>query len=155
MKQENRLVAELYRYLAPFIDTRKEIYICLDGQAAETGVSKGKLIDAVLPDMVFHFIGANHQTLIEAKIMEDSGGVLIMQSQLSTWRTNGTGAYKPKYWFASNRSFNEFYIWTHEDFLPILNKSKATGKTLTLKSPESKLTFSSIIELAVYVIRNA
>ncbi len=155
MKQENRLVAELYRYLAPFIDTKKDIYICLDGQAAETGVSNGTLIDSVLPDMFFHFVGQTHPTLMEAKIIEESGNALLMQSQLSSWRSTGTGKYKPKYWFASNRSFTEFYLWTHEEFLPILNNSKALGKTLTLKSPVSKLKFTNIIELAIYIIKNA
>jgi hypothetical protein len=35
MKQEQRLVAGVYRFLAPFVDITKPIYISLDGQAAE------------------------------------------------------------------------------------------------------------------------
>jgi hypothetical protein len=31
MKQERKLVAELYRYIAPFIDTEHDVYISLDG----------------------------------------------------------------------------------------------------------------------------
>lgn len=155
MKQENRLVAELYRYLAPFIDTTKDIYICLDGQAAEIGVLNGTLIDPVLPDMFFYFVGQSQPTLMEAKIIEESGHALLMQSQLSSWRTTGTGKYKPKYWFASNRAFSEFYLWTHEEFLHSLDNSKALGKTLKIKSPVLTLKFKNIVELAIYIIKNA
>lgn len=153
MKQENRLVAELYRYLAPFVDTTKDIYVCLDGQAADNGVSKGRLIDAVLPDLFFSLVGAKHTTLIEAKIIDDTGGVLLMQSQLSSWRSTGTGAYKPQYWVASNRGFSAFFVWPHADFLPSLDKSVAKGTTLTLRPPATKLAFASVPELALYVLR--
>lgn len=153
MKQENRLVAELYRFLAPFIDTSKDIYVCLDGQAAATAVAAEKFIDATLPDLWVTFVGDFWRTLIEVKISEDEGGVLLMQSQLSAWRSSGGGAYKPKIWVAANRSFNEFYFWAHADFLPALDRTKAKGKTITLRPPSSKLAFKHVSELALHILR--
>lgn len=155
MKQEQRLVAEIYRFLAPFIDTKKDLYVSLDGQAADTAVAAGRFTDAALPDLWFTLVGASSKTLIEAKIIEDRGGALLMQRQLSAWRSAGRGAYKPQFWVASNRSFNTFYFWNHEDFLPALDKSKATGKTLTLRPPSTRLSFKSVPELALHILRSA
>lgn len=155
MKQEHRLVAEVYRYIAPFIDTMKDIYVSLDGQAADTAVLAGRFKDAALPDLWFSLVGTNTPTLIEAKVIEDTGGALLMQSQLAAWRTIGTGAYKPQYWVAANRSFNKFYFWSHAEFLPILDRSKAKSNTLTLRPPSSRLEFKHVSELALHVLRQA
>lgn len=155
MKQEHRLVAELYRFIAPFIDTTKDIYVSLDGQAADTAVLAGRLRDAALPDLWFSFVGATTPTFIEAKIIEDTGGALLMQSQLKAWCSVGTGAYKPQYWVAANRSFNKFYFWSHAEFLPILDKSKAKSKTLTLRPPSSRMEFNHASELALHVLRQS
>lgn len=78
-----------------------------------------------------------------------------MQSQLSAWRSSGRGAYKPKYWVATNRSFNEFYFWSHEEFLPSLDRSGATANTLVLRPPSTKLSFGSVPQLALHVLREA
>ncbi len=67
MKQEHRLVAELYRFIGPFINTTKDIYVSLDGQAADTAVLAGRFKDAALPDLWFTLVGATAPTLIEAK----------------------------------------------------------------------------------------
>jgi len=155
MKQEQRLVAELYRFLAPFIDTTRDIYVSLDGQAADTAVAAGRFSDAALPDLWFTLVGAKSKTLIEAKIIEDEGGALLMQSQLSAWRTSGNGAYKPNFWVAANRSFDTYYFWTHADFLPSLDKSKAKSKTLTLRPPSSLITFKHLQELALHILKSA
>lgn len=155
MKQEHRLVAELYRLIAPFIDTTKDIYISLDGQAADTAVLAGRFKDSALPDLWFSLVGTDTPTLIEAKIIESTGKAQLMQSQLKAWRSMGHGAYKPQYWVAANRSFDRFYFWSHEEFLPNLDKSKATTKTLSMGSPSSRLEFNNISELALHVLRRA
>src|SRR5436309_86774 len=49
VKQENHFVAELWRYLAPFIDTSSQSYLSLDGIAARKGVSDHVLADADVP----------------------------------------------------------------------------------------------------------
>lgn len=155
MKQEHRLVAELYRFLAPFIDTTKDIFVSLDGQAASTATKAGRFSDAALPDLWFTLQGAETRTLIEAKIIENEGKALLMQSQLVAWRSTGSGAYKPRCWVAANRSFDRFYFWEHEHFLPILDKSKAKTKTLTLYPPPERVEFLSIPQLALHVLREA
>ncbi len=155
MKQEHRLVAELYRFIAPFIDTKKDIFISLDGQAASTATKAGRFADAALPDLWFTLLGSDNRTLIEAKIIENEGKALLMQSQLIAWRSSGSGAYKPEYWVAANRSFDRYYFWKHEHFLPILDKSKAKTNTLTLHPPPERVEFLSISELALHVLREA
>ena len=155
MKQEHRLVAEVYRFIAPFIDTTKDIFVSLDGQAASTATKAGRFTDAALPDLWFTLLGSEARTLIEAKIIENEGKALLMQSQLAAWRSDGSGSYKPKYWIAANRSFDKFYFWTHEHFLPLLDKSKAKTNTLTLRPPLEREVFPSIPQLALHVLRAA
>lgn len=155
MKQEHRLVAELYRFVAPFIDTTKDIFVSLDGQAASTAVKAGRFTDPALPDLWFTLLGATKKTLVEAKIIENEGKALLMQSQLAAWRTSGSGAYKPEFWVASNRSFDNFYFWKHSDFLPILDQSKARTNTLTLHPPAARIEFASISVLALHLLREA
>src|SRR5438552_11675650 len=64
MKQEHRFVADLYRYIAPFIDTAEPIFLSLDGEAAKKGVSEKHFGDAGIPDMWFTLVGATMPTLI-------------------------------------------------------------------------------------------
>ncbi|HDS1556794.1 hypothetical protein A7X93_01350 [Stenotrophomonas maltophilia] len=153
MKQEHRLVAELYRFIAPFIEISRDFYLCLDGQAAGTATKAGRFLDSNIPDLWFTLVGATEPLLIEAKIL-DKGKALVMQSQLAAWRTSGTSAYKPRYWVAANREFNEFYFWSHHHFLPILDNSKATGN-IELTAPKQRIAFNSISELALHILREA
>ena len=155
MKQEHRLVAELYRYLAPFIDVNRDIYLSLDGQAAKTAVAAGRFEDSGIPDLWFTLLGQEDPVRIEAKVIENEGGALLMRSQLVAWRTAGTGSYKPRYWVAANRSFNEFYFWSHQEFLPSLDSSAATANTLILRPPRTRISFPSVPQLALHVLREA
>jgi len=153
MKQEHKLVAELYRYLAPFTDTDRDFFISLDGQAAMTGVKDGMFSDSAVPDLWFTLVGATTPTLIEAKTVDTNGRTLLMQSQLQAWRSNGHGSHKPVYWVATNRAFDSFFFWNHREFLPILDASKAKGNTVTLALPRSRVEFPSIAALAIHFLR--
>jgi len=152
MKQEQRLVAEIYRYLAPFIDTAREIYVSLDGQAARTAVGAGRFTDPDIPDLWFTLMGSADPIRLEAKVL-DQGVALLMQSQILAWRSSGPGAYKPQAWVASNREFSEFYYWTHETFLLSLDKCSAARKTHTLVAPRRRLVFSNMPELVLHILR--
>lgn len=152
MKQEHRLVAEIYRYVAPFIDTTQEIYLSLDGQAAKTAVGAGRFTDPDIPDIWFTIMGACEPTRLEAKIV-DKGTVLLMRSQILAWRSTGPGSYKPAAWVAANRGFTEFYYWPHSTFVPSLDRCTAARKTHTLAAPKDRLVFFSIPELALHVLR--
>ncbi len=152
MKQEQRLVAEVYRYLAPFIDTSRDIYLSLDGQAALVGVGQGRFIDGTIPDLWFTVVGRTNPTLIEAKAFDAKGRVLLMQSQLQAWRTAGRGGHKPSYWIAASNGFNAFFLWKHSDFLPTLDKSTNRQDTVTLTPPASRQEFQSISQLALAIL---
>lgn len=154
MKQEHRLVAEIYRFIAPFIDTTREIYLSLDGQAAKTAVGAGRFTDSDIPDLWFTLVGASHPTRIEAKVL-DKGAAQLMQSQVLAWRSEGRGAYKPSSWVAANREFSEFYFWPHASFVSSLDRCSAARKTHQLAAPKTRLTFSSIPELALHILRGA
>ncbi|QUN27717.1 hypothetical protein KB879_27265 [Cupriavidus sp. KK10] len=155
MKQEQRLVAELYHLLSPFIDSDKDIFVSLDGQAALTGVQKGHFIDGTLPDLWFTLVGNKAPTLAEVKIIDDNGRLLLMRSQLVSWRTRGSGAHRPHFWVASNRAFNRFYIWSHEVFLPKLDASSATANTLTVLPPAHRIDVGQMNEVALWLLRMA
>lgn len=152
MKQEHRLVAELYRYIAPFIDTKKEIYLSLDGQAAKTAVGAGRFIDPDIPDLWFTLVGEDHPTRLEAKIL-DKGSASLMRSQVLAWRSSGPGSYKPHAWVAANREFSEFYFWQHAAFCPSLDRCSANRKTHTLAAPKERVAFSTVPELVLHVLR--
>ena len=153
MKQEHKLVAELYRYLAPFINIDHDVFVSLDGQAALSGVEKGTFSDSTVPDLWFTLVGAAEPTLIEAKTIDTNGRALLMQSQLQAWRSNGNGSHKPIYWVATNRAFDRFFFWSHGEFLPILDTTSAKANTLTLLPPRSSKEFSNVSALALHVLR--
>ena len=154
MKQEHRLVAEVYRFLAPFVDTKCAVYLSLDGQAAITAHRAGRFLDTNIPDIWVTLIGTGSPVHIEAKTLDNDGKVMLMQSQLTAWRSTGCGAYKPQYWIGVDRPFERFYFWAHDDFLPILDRSKANRKTVTFRPPKSSRVFMSPQELALHVLRN-
>ena len=154
MKQEHRLVAEIYRFIAPFIDTTREIYLSLDGQAAKTAVGAGRFTDPDIPDLWFTLVDSKEPIRLEAKIL-DKGVALLMQSQILAWRTTGVGAYKPISWVAANREFNEFYYWPHAAFVPTLDLCSAARKTHELAAPKDRLVFNSIPGLALHILRGA
>jgi hypothetical protein len=154
MKQEHRLVAEIYRFLAPFIDAREEIYLCLDGQAARSGVNDGRFSDPDVPDMWFTLVGASRPFRLEAKIL-DGNAATLMSSQIRAWRTAGSSKYSPDAWIAANRSFDKFYFWPHSIFIGQLDKCSATQLSHKLAAPKDKLLFSSLSELSLHVLRVA
>lgn len=152
MKQEHRLVAEIYRFVAPFIDTTKEIYLSLDGQAAKTAVGAGRFMDSDIPDLWFTLVGATKPTRIEAKIL-DKGSALLMRSQIVAWRSAGSGSYKPESWVAANREFSEFYFWPHSAFVASLDRCAASRLTHILAAPKERMVFGSVPELALRILR--
>jgi hypothetical protein len=132
MKQEQRLVAELYRYIAPFIDASKDVYVSLDGQAALLGVQAKRFLDGTIPDLWFTLIGNKHSSHIEAKALNPKNKVLLMQSQLRAWSTSGRGGHKPHFWVAASNAFDRFYLWEQADFGGILERSRSKQKTVSV-----------------------
>ena len=152
MKQEQKLVAELYRYVAPFIDSSKDLYLSLDGQAALVGVGKGHFIDGTIPDLWFTVMGQADAMLIEAKALDAKGRVLLMQTQLRAWCSSGRGGHKPHLWVAVSNAFDQFFLWGHSDFTSILDACRNNQKTVPFSVPKSAQSFKTVNQLALAVL---
>jgi hypothetical protein len=155
MKQESRFVAELYRYLAPFIDTSSHLHLSLDGEAAKKGVSDRVFTDPDVPDLWFTLIGSTHPTLLEAKVLNAARRIIVNRRQLYAWRSSGPGQHKPTAWVATNEALKTFFYWKHSDFIPQLDASGATSKYPTFKLPDVRAEFPDVRQLALHVLRNA
>ena len=118
------------------------------------GVNNGAFTDSTVPDLWFTLVVSKTPTLVEAKTIDTNGRALLMQSQIQAWRTNGAGAHKPIFWVAVNREFNRFYFWKHDDFLPRLDNTVATGNA-TLLPPNEREEFTSASALALHLLREA
>jgi hypothetical protein len=157
MKQENRFVAQLFHYLAPFVDMERDLFICVDGGAATRhSIGEGaRLIDANVPDLWLAFCGHSEYTGIEAKVL-DGNSVSIRQGQLQAWRSTGTGAYRPRFWVTTNRDLTEFACWHHATMLPRLDDTINSGPNVTLSLTEYEADHSSqsIAELALFILMN-
>lgn len=156
MKQKHRFVADLYRYLAPFIDTTRELFLSLDGIAARRGVAGGHFTDPDVPDLWFYLVGSPRQTLLEAKILGKDNKVKLGRGQLAAWRTSGSGAHKPTAWVVANESLSTFHYWMHADFCKTcLDGSNSTQKYISFLAPNNQASFSDIKELALHIIKEA
>jgi len=155
LKQENRFVAQLFHYLAPFVDLERDLFICVDGFAARqnSGAQSSPLLDPDVPDLWLAFVGHTQHTGIEAKIV-DENRISVRQSQIKAWRTGGTGAYCPRFWVASDRPLKTFLCWEHSALISKLDATKSEQDNVTLsvvsipRAHESK----SLAELALYIL---
>lgn len=158
MKQENKFVAQLFHFLAPFVDMSKDLFICIDGGAAKhhAGLEFGPLLDPDVPDLWFSLVGHDYPTGIEAKIIEDHY-ISVRRGQLLAWRTQGTGAYQPRFWVASNRNLSEFYCWHHEDVRSKLDESKSSVDNIKLSLKKIPVGYRSdnLPGLALYILSHA
>jgi hypothetical protein len=154
MKQEHRFVADLYHYLVPFMNTRRPIYVSLDGEAAKRGVCEGLFSDSHVPDLWFYFSRSSEPVLVEAKIMNPDGSITINRGQLCAWRKKGKGKHKPIAWVASNGDLSEFYYWSHADFLEKLGRCKSGSKYPRIWPPKNGCSFADVRGLALHILRN-
>ena len=155
MKQENRFVAQLFHYLAPFVDMERDLLICVDG-GATTRHSAGedaRLLDSNVPDLWLAFCGQPEYIGIEAKVL-GGNSISIRQGQLQAWRSHGTGAYRPRFWVATNRDLTEFFCWHHATMLPRLDDTTNSSPNVSLSLTEYPADHSShsIAELALYIL---
>lgn len=155
MKQENKFVAQLFHYLAPFTDTEKDLYICIDGGAAKnhSGNHDSVLLDPGVPDIWLTLVGQSSATGIEAKVLEDNK-ISFRQNQILAWRSNGVGNYKPKFWVATNRVLDRYYCWRHLSIVTRLDTTDSTADNVSLSVSNYPADFesSSLAELALFII---
>lgn len=158
MKQENRFVAQLFHYLAPFVDAQRDLFICVDGGAAKyhAGREGSPIVDADIPDLWLALVGKSECFGIEAKILENRS-ISVRQGQLRAWRSDGTGHYRPRFWVASNRTLSEFYCWKHTSLVHCLDRSRSKSCNVSLSIAGCVADFAStgLPELALYILTNA
>lgn len=158
MKQENRFVAQLFHYIAPFVDTQQDLFICMDGGAAKhhAGREGSPIVDPDIPDLWLALVGKSECFGIEAKIL-DNRSISVRQSQLRAWRSDGTGHYRPRFWVTSNRTLTEFHCWRHSSLIGCLDrtKNKAANVSLSLSRYPADFTSSGLPELALHILRHA
>lgn len=157
MKQENRFVAQLFHYLAPFVDMERDFLICVDGAAA-TRHSSGedaRLLDPNVPDLWLAFCGHQKYTGIEAKVLHGNS-ISVRQGQLRAWRSDGSGAYRPRFWVATDIEIKEFYCWHHSTLLPRLDDtaSSVPDVQLSLAGYPADHRSQSLAELALFILTN-
>lgn len=158
MKQENRFVAQLFHFLAPFVDMSKDLFICVDGGAAKhhAGQDGAALLDPNVPDLWFTLVGTDTAFGIEAKVVED-GSISVRQGQMRAWKTDGVGAYQPRFWVATNRELSEFYCWHHAEIRRRLDESSSSVDNVKLSLSKYPPTHkgSNLAELALFILANA
>lgn len=81
MKQENRFVAQLFHFLAPFVDMSKDLFICVDGGAAKhhAGQDGAALLDPNVPDIWLSLVGHESPIGIEAKVIDEHNSISVRQ----------------------------------------------------------------------------
>ena len=157
MKQENRFVAQLFHYLAPFIDMERDLFICVDGGAAthHAGTENAPISDPDLPDLWFTLHGKESPIGIEAKVL-DGQNISFRGSQLRAWRTDGTGRYTPTFWVATNRNLSEYFCWYHSTMVPRLDTTNSQQDNVTLSVSDYRADHYSknLPELALFILES-
>lgn len=155
MKQENRFVAQLFHFLAPFVDMSKDLFICVDGGAAKhhAGQEGAALLDPNVPDLWLSLVGREIPIGIEAKVIEDNS-ISIRQGQLQAWKTGGAGAYQPRFWVATNRELSAFYCWHHSDMQRRLDESSSSVDNVKLSLVKYAPAYhgDNLAELALFIL---
>jgi len=158
MKQENRFVAQLFHYLAPFVDLNKNLFICVDGEAARNhaGTSPSAPEDRDVPDLWFSLLGQDSPIGIEAKVIEGNS-ISVRQGQLRAWRTDGGGKHKPTFWVATNPELTNFYCWHQADMQRRLDASKSSVENVKLSLADTRPAYQadSVAKLALFILAKA
>ena len=123
MKDENKVVAELYARLWPWLDHAKPARLMFDDGG------KGAVAH---PDMCVHFDGSNKSLRMEFKIVNCDGSnkhcIEPSVKQLLTW-ADETSELRPHLWIAKLEDSEKYFIWTHEDFAAAFMKRSAANTT--------------------------
>lgn len=114
MSIETKIVAEFYARLFPWIDHRREVFVCRDDGGAGT---------SAIADLCFHFVGARDQFRAEFKTVNKRNVMGCTTKQVKTWQ--GALPASPHVWVAIHDS-DTFLFWPHDD--PTFRTNFATGK---------------------------
>ncbi len=151
MKQEHRFVAQLFGYLAPFVDDAKPLYLSLDGEAAKKGVRESHFKDPTVPDIWLTLVD-KRELRIEAKILSGNDRFIVGKEQLSAWFATGKGAHPPTGWVVANEKLTDFYYWAHSEIAHQPTKAIQGGRYYEVRAPTMKRTFGTVREVALHIL---
>jgi hypothetical protein len=152
MKQEHRFVAQLFGYLAPFVDEEQALFLSLDGEAAKRGVTEKHFTDSIVPDIWLTLLDGR-ALRIEAKIMSWARGFSVGHSQHEAWfGASGGGSHKPTGWVVANEALKEFFYWPHAKIAHQPTKVINQGRYFTVEAPSMKPKFGSLQQLALHLL---
>jgi hypothetical protein len=155
MRQEHRLVAELYGHLAAFVDPDRPIYLSLDGAAAEKGVREGLFKDPDVPDLFFALIDGT-EIAIEVKIT-DGKRFSAGRDQFSAWFQPGAGAHKPTGWVVADEKLTSFFYWSHTQVVAQRTSppKPSENRYVQIPMPATTSMFPSIRHVALHILQGA
>jgi hypothetical protein len=153
VKREHFLVAELYRHLAAFVDADREIYLSLDGVAAQKGVREKLFTDPDVPDLCFTFLDGR-DAAIEVKILTGRR-IGAGRGQYDAWFGGGAGAHKPTGWVVADEKLSQFFYWSHADMVKHRTKppSPSERRYVHISLPTTRPMFHSVRHLALHIVR--
>lgn len=153
MKREHFLVAELYRHLATFVNADREIYLSLDGVAAQRGVREQLFKDSNVPDLCFTLLDGR-EVAIEVKILHGRR-IGAGRGQYEAWFVSGTGAHKPTGWVVADEKLTSFFYWSHAEMVKQRTESpsRSERKSVAILVPTTTSMFPSVRHLALHIVR--
>jgi hypothetical protein len=155
MKQEHRFVAQLFGYLAPFVDESRQLFLSLDGEAAKKGVREKHFQDSIVPDVWLTLLDGRALRL-EAKIMSWPHGFSVGSAQHKAWFGAGDGAHKPTGWVVAGEALEDFYYWPHESIATQPAKpTNRKGEYYAIRAPTMTPMFRSVRTLALHILSAA
>ncbi len=124
MSVENKVVADFYVRLFPWVDHARDVRLCTDDGGAGA---------IAIPDLCFHFLGANDQLRVEFKTFyKQKGGTIgVTNKQYDTWYRQANPDGAPHLWITAVEKGASFYFWRHDDsaFQRALQSAQPGSKT--------------------------
>jgi len=148
MSIENKIVAEFYARLFPWIDHSRHVLLCRDDGGAGA--------DAIA-DLCFHFVGSDKEFRMEFKTLGKRNIIGCTTKQVKTWKLPTSAS--PHVWVAINNNGSSFLFWQHDDPEFTANfragKRLSNGKHFHIAAPTTtQLTLSAtFVEILKYAQR--
>jgi len=135
---ENKIVADFYARLFPWIDHARAVRLCQDDGGAGA---------VALPDLCFYFLGGNDELRVEFKTWypERGGHIGCTRKQGETWRPSV--ARGPHFWIAAERGSTEHYAcWSHDDqdFQQAFQSSALERDVYRIRVPKPNLSLAAV-----------
>lgn len=130
MSLENRLAANVFASVLPWIDQDRPLFFMHDegGQSANA-----------LPDLCFQFLGSQAGPIrIEFKVVKDSSrgrGVKLTANQVNGWCTSSSSSDKPHCWIGVHEGGEIYFFWEHAAIEPLIEQALPCNGYRTIRVP--------------------